>query len=63
MRYGCSLSKDYDPYRVVVRDFKSEPLQGRVLAIIARDNEHEAQEIGQQICDLLNREENVLDSV
>ena len=62
MRYGCSLSKDYDPYRVVVRDFQSSPI-GRVLVIIARDNEHEAQEVGQKICDLLNREEDVVHSI
>jgi hypothetical protein len=62
MRYGCSLSKDYDPYRVVVRDFTSSPV-GRVLVIVARDNEHEAQEVGQKICDLLNREEDAVRSI
>ena len=63
MRYGVSQSTDYDPHRVVVRDFKSEP-KGRVLLIIARDNQHEAEQIAQGICDLLNQKEsNELDSV
>jgi hypothetical protein len=56
MRYGASLSQDYDPWRVVVRDFKSEP-PGRVLCIIARDNQWEAEQIAQRICDHLNKEE------
>ena len=55
MRYGCSLSQDYTPYRVVIRDFESSP-KGRVLCIIARDNQHEAEQIAQGICDLLNYE-------
>jgi hypothetical protein len=56
MRYAASLSQDYDPWRVVVRDFKSEP-PGRVLCIIARDNQWEAEQIAQKICDHLNKEE------
>jgi hypothetical protein len=56
MRYGCSLSDDYGDNRVVVRDFKSIP-EGRVLAIIARDNQHEAEQIAVMICDLLNEQE------
>jgi hypothetical protein len=56
MRYAASLSQDYDPWRVVVRDFKSEP-PGRVLCIIARDNQWEAEQIAQKICDSLNKEE------
>lgn len=56
MRYATSLSTDYDPYRVVVRDFESTP-PGRVLCIIARDNQHEAEQIAQYICDLLNTED------
>ena len=55
MRYGCSLSRDYEPYRVVIRDFESSPA-GRVLCIIARDNQHEAEQIAQSICDLLNKQ-------
>jgi len=51
--FSCSLSQDYDPYRVVVRDFNSVP-PGRVLCIIARDNQHEAEQIGQLICDFFN---------
>lgn len=53
MRYAPSLSEDYGPNKVVVRDFKSEP-PGRVLLIIARDNQHEAEQIAVQISDLLN---------
>jgi len=56
MRYGYSLSEDYTPNRVVVRDFKSTP-PGRVLCIIARDNEHEAEQIAVRIADLLNESE------
>ena len=56
MRYGPSLSKDYGPNEVVVRDFKSEP-PGRVLLIIARDNRYEAEQIAVQISDLLNKQE------
>jgi hypothetical protein len=54
MRYGYSLSEDYTPNRVVVRDFQSNP-PGRVLCIIARDNEHEAEQIAVLISDLLNK--------
>ena len=53
MRYGCSLSDDYSPNRVVIRDFESNP-KGRVLCIVARDNQHEAEQIAVMICDLLN---------
>lgn len=56
MRYGYSLSEDYTPHRVVIRDFNSTP-PGRVLCIIARDNEHEAEQIAVKISDLLNNEE------
>ena len=56
MRYGVSQSTDYDPHRIVVRDFKSDP-KGRVLVIVARDNQHEAETIAQRICDLLNNQE------
>ena len=62
MRYGVSMSKDYDPHRVVVRDFKSTP-QGRVLCIIARDNQYEAEQIALKICDLLNKDEHELGTV
>ena len=63
MRYAPSLSTDYSPHRVVVRDFKSEP-PGRVLLIIARDNQHEAEQIAVNISDLLNQKEsNELGSV
>jgi hypothetical protein len=55
MRYGLSLSQDYNPWRVVVRDFQSVP-PGRVLCIIARDNQYEAEQIAQQIVDLLNNQ-------
>lgn len=60
MRYGVSLSEDYGPNRVVVRDFKSEP-KGRVLFIIARDNQYEAEQLAQKICDLLNTQETTND--
>ena len=56
MRYTVSNSEDYGPNRVVVRDFLSEP-KGRVLCVIARDNEYEAKQIAQVICDLLNEKE------
>ena len=54
LRYGVSLSTDYAPDKVVVRDFESEP-PGRILAIIPREDQHEAEQIAQQICDLLNK--------
>lgn len=53
MRYAVSLSEDYGPNKVVIRDFGSNP-PGRVLCIMARDNRHEAEQLAQQICDLLN---------
>jgi hypothetical protein len=56
MRYGVSFSTDYMNGCVVIRDFKSVPL-GRVLAIIPRDNRHEAEQEAQRISYLLNREE------
>jgi len=56
MQYAVSKSEDYGPNQVVVRDFKSVP-EGRVLCIIARDNQHEAEQIAQHICDLLNQEQ------
>jgi hypothetical protein len=56
MRYGVSFSNDYLNGCVVIRDFKSIP-QGRVLAIIPRDNRHEAEQEAQRICDLLNKQE------
>ena len=63
MRYGPSLSEDYNENHVVVRDFKSNP-PGRVLCIIARDNQYEAERIAVLISDLLNeKERNELDSV
>jgi hypothetical protein len=63
MRYGPSLSDDYGTNHVVVRDFKSTP-PGRVYCIIARDNQHEAEQIAVLISDLLNKKErNELDSV
>jgi hypothetical protein len=55
MRYGVSFSNDYLGGCVVIRDFKSEPLPGRVLAIIPRDNKSEAEQEAQQIVDLLNQ--------
>jgi hypothetical protein len=54
MRYGVSFSNDYLEGSVVIRDFQSEP-QGRVLAIIPRENRHEAEQEAQRICDLLNK--------
>jgi hypothetical protein len=56
MRYGVSFSTDYMNGCVVIRDFKSVP-QGRVLAIIPRDNRHEAEQEAQIICDLLNKQQ------
>lgn len=56
MRYAVSKSTDYDPNPVVVRDFESTP-PGRVLCIIARENLHEAEQIAQQLCDLLNNKQ------
>jgi hypothetical protein len=55
MRYGYSLSEDYAEGKVVVRDFHSVP-PGRVLCVIARDNQHEAEQIAVKIADLLNNE-------
>ena len=55
MQYGVSRSNDYGPNTVVVRDFTSEP-QGRVLCVIVRDNEYEAEQIAQEICDALNKQ-------
>ena len=55
MRYGVSTSKDYGPNQVVVRDFDSTP-QGRVLFVVARENLHEAEQIAQHVCDLLNKD-------
>ena len=55
LRFAVSLSTDYAPDKVVVRDFASEP-PGRVLAIIPRENQHEAEQIAQHICDLLNKD-------
>jgi len=59
MRYGVSRSTDYGNNPVVVRDFQSEP-QGRVLCVIVRDNEYEAEQIAQRICDALNKEEGAI---
>ena len=56
MRYGVSFSNDYLGGAVVIRDFKSEP-QGRVIAIIPRENRVEAELEALRICDLLNTEE------
>lgn len=56
MQYGYSLSDDYGTNKVVVRDFKSVP-PGRVLCIIARDNDTEAEQIAVRIADLLNNSE------
>lgn len=56
MQYGVSLSEDYGPNKVVVRDFKSTP-PGRVLCIIARENQYEAEQLAQLLCDLLNKEQ------
>lgn len=55
MRYAVSISTDYSPNPVVIRDFESSP-KGRVLVIVARENQHEAEQIAQHICDLLNNE-------
>jgi len=57
MRYGVSYSTDYMGGCVVIRDFKSEPLAGRVLAVIPRDDRNEAEQEAQRICDLLNQAE------
>lgn len=62
MKYGVSKSIDYRGVNglltecVVIRDMLSVP-KGRVFAIIPRDNPHEAEQIAQRICDLLNKEE------
>ena len=56
MRYAVSFSPDYNGGAVVIRDFWSEP-KGRVLCFIVRDNEQEAKEVAQYMCDLLNAEE------
>jgi hypothetical protein len=56
MRYGVSFSTDYMNGCVVIRDFKSVPI-GRVLAVIPRDDRHEAEQAAQRICDLLNKDE------
>jgi hypothetical protein len=55
MQFGPSLSDDYGTNRVVVRDFSSTP-PGRVLCIIARDNQHEAEQIAVLLSDLLNKQ-------
>lgn len=57
MRYGVSLSNDYGINPVVIRDFESTP-KGRVLLVITRENQYEAEQIAQNICDLLNEQEN-----
>ncbi len=57
MRYGVSLSNDYGVNPVVIRDFESTP-KGRVLLVITRENQFEAEQIAQNICDLLNEQEN-----
>ncbi len=57
MRYGVSFSRDFFGGCVVIRDFKSDPIPGRILAIITRDNKHEAEQEAQRICDLLNKDE------
>jgi hypothetical protein len=54
MRYGVSFSHDYFDGSVVIRDFMSEP-KGQVLAIIPRDDRHEAEQEAQRLCDLLNQ--------
>jgi len=59
MRYGVSFSKDFKDWPlgcVVIRDFKSEP-KGRVLAVIVRQDRHEAEQEAQSICDRLNKYE------
>ena len=57
MKYAVSKSDDYgQTVRVVIRDFESYP-KGRVLAIIPRDDQHEAEQIAQKICDLLNAQD------
>lgn len=56
-RYAVSISNDYSPNPVVIRDFNSTPLAGRVLAVITRDDRSEAELIAQNICDLLNEQE------
>ena len=56
MRYYVSLSNDYAPYGVVIRDVESRPLAGRVLCVITRDDVKEAELIAQNICDLINKQ-------
>lgn len=53
MRYAVSTSQDYDCGKIVVRDYESTP-KGRVLVVVARENDAEAEQIAQQLCDLLN---------
>ena len=65
MRFGVSASHDYSSYhggidpQVVIRDFQSTPT-GRILAIIPREDHHEAEQIAQHICDLLNKDQGPL---
>lgn len=57
MKYGVSFTTEYlENGSVVIRDFLSEP-PGRIFAIIPRENRHEAEQIAQRICDLLNTQE------
>lgn len=53
MRYAVSTSQDYDCGKIVVRDYESTP-KGRVLVVVARENDAEAEQIAQELCDLLN---------
>lgn len=57
MRYFVSMSNDYLPYTVVVRDITTRPISGRVVCIIPRDDEEEGKVIAQAICDALNKEQ------
>ena len=64
MRFGVSASHDYSQYgeinpQVVIRDFQSTPT-GRILAVIPREDQHEAEQIAQHICDLLNKDQGPL---
>lgn len=62
MKYVVSVSIDYRGVNglqnecVVIRDMQSNP-KGRVFAIVPRDSKQEAEQIAQQICDYLNKEQ------
>lgn len=60
-RYGVSFSADYLNGSVVIRDFGDS--QSRIFAIIPRNDRAEAEQIAQQICDCLNKRDQVSTTV